>query len=339
MVVGTTRHQVHAPIHQALSQSLGVGHHLLLIHLKLRLQSLTQSDRFGSDDVHQRTALGAGEDGRVDLLGQILIIGQDHTASRSPQGLVGGGGHHMRIRHRRGVQPCGHQAGNVSHIHPQISSYLIGNGTEPGKINGSGIGRGASHNHLGLALTGHPLQLVIVNIPSLLVHAVGHNIVVFTREIHRTAMSQMSAVIQIHTQNRVPGLAQSHIHCIVGLSSRVGLHIGEFGPIELTGTLNGQGFHHVHTLTAAIIALAGVPFRVLIGQHAASCSQHRLRDDIFRSNQLNVITLSLILCLNGCTHFRVHLGYKIHIFQNHGRSTFPFRLSCSYYIRFTSIQQ
>ena len=322
VVIGTTGHQVHAPAHEPLGQSLGIVHHLLLVYLELRLEGLAQCHRLGGDDVHQRSALSAGEDGGVDLLGQILVVGENHAATGTTQGLVGGGGHHMGVRHRRGVEPSGHQAGNVGHIHPQIGTHLISNGTEAGKVDGSGIGGGTGHDHLGLALLGHPLQLVVVDVAGLLVHAVGHHVVIFAGKIHRAAVGQMSTVVQIHAQNSVPGLAQSHIHSVVGLSSGVGLHIGKLGPVELAGPLDGQGLHHIHALAAAIIALAGVSFCVLVGEHAARCGQHRLRDDVFRGNQLDVVTLSLIFGPDGSTHLRVHVGYKIHILQNHGCSTF-----------------
>jgi hypothetical protein len=46
-------------------------------------QRLAESDRLGGDDVHQRPALQAREDRRVDLLGDRLVIGQDHAAARA----------------------------------------------------------------------------------------------------------------------------------------------------------------------------------------------------------------------------------------------------------------
>ena len=50
---------------------------------------LFEADCLGSDHMHQRAALDAGEDGFVEV--ELLIgflIAEDHTASGSAQGLV-----------------------------------------------------------------------------------------------------------------------------------------------------------------------------------------------------------------------------------------------------------
>ena len=74
------------------------------VELELRLQRLAEGHGLGGDDVHQRAALQAGEDRRVDLLGDVLVVGEDHAAARAAQGLVRGGGDDMGVRERARMQ-------------------------------------------------------------------------------------------------------------------------------------------------------------------------------------------------------------------------------------------
>ena len=63
MVVRTAGDDLIALVDEGLRHDSRVLLHLLLVNLVLRLERLAESDRFGSDDVLQRTALDAGEDG------------------------------------------------------------------------------------------------------------------------------------------------------------------------------------------------------------------------------------------------------------------------------------
>ena len=132
-------------------------------------------------------------------------------------------------------------------------------------------------------------------------------------------------MVQIHAQHRVAGLAQRHIHGVVGLGAGMRLHVGKFRAEQLAGPLDGQVLRNIHALAAAVIALAGVALRILIGQYRACCGQHRLRHDIFRGDQLNVVALALIFGTYSSPHLRITLLHKIHVLQNH-RKTPPFNL-------------
>src|SRR5205085_1019767 len=80
---------------------------ILGVELERGLQRLAEGHRLGGDHMHQRTALHAGEDRRVDLLGEFLVIGEDHAAARTAQRLVRRGGHDMRMRERRRMRATG----------------------------------------------------------------------------------------------------------------------------------------------------------------------------------------------------------------------------------------
>ena len=56
----------------------------------------------------------------------MLLLAQDHAAPGAPEGLVGGGGDHVGIGHGGGVEPGGHQAGDVGHVHEEVGPHLVG---------------------------------------------------------------------------------------------------------------------------------------------------------------------------------------------------------------------
>ena len=95
----------------ALAEGLGLGD--------------PERDRLAGDHVHQRAALLAGEDGRVDLLG-VLLLAEDHAAARAAERLVDRRRDDVRVRHRARVQPAGDEAGEVRHVDEQVGADLVG---------------------------------------------------------------------------------------------------------------------------------------------------------------------------------------------------------------------
>ena len=105
-------------------------------------------------------------------------------------------------------------------------------------------------------------------------------------------VAEVAALVQAHAQHRVPVLAQGLVHGEVGLGAGVGLHIGIIGAEELLGPLNGDVLHHVHALTAAVVALAGIALGVLVRQVAAHGRHDRGGDEVLRGDQLDVVALA-----------------------------------------------
>jgi hypothetical protein len=126
MVVRAAGDDAEAAVGERLGQRLGVVDHLLRIGLEPGLQRFAESHRLGGDDMHQRAALQAGEDGRIDLLGDILVVGQHDAAARAAQGLVRRRGDDMGVRERRGMRAARHQTGEMRHIDHEIGADRIG---------------------------------------------------------------------------------------------------------------------------------------------------------------------------------------------------------------------
>ena len=101
--------------------------------------------------MHQRTALGAGEDRFVDGFG-VLLLAEDQPAPGAPQSLVGGGGHHVGVGDGILMAARRHQPRDMGHIHHELCPAGVGDLPEFLKVNGPGVGAGPGYDQLGLLL-------------------------------------------------------------------------------------------------------------------------------------------------------------------------------------------
>ena len=266
----------------------------------------------------QRTALGSREHGGVDLLVDGLVVAEDQAAPGAPKGLVGGGGHHVGIGNGRGVDTGGHQSGNVGHVHHQIGAHGVGHFPEFGEVDDAGIGGGTGHDELGFARLGNVQQLVIIDQFRLVVQAVRNYVEVLAGDIHWAAVAEMATVGQVHAQHRVAGLQEGKEHRQVGIGTGVGLDVGIIAAEQLAGPLPGDLLRYVHGVAAAVVALAGIPLGVLVGQAGAHGQHDGGTDDVFGSDELNVAALAGKFLPNGSAHLGVVLGNEVHVFLHHG---------------------
>ncbi len=77
-------------------------------------------------DMDVRSALLAGEDGLVDLLGNRRVGGQQHCAARAVETLVRGGHDHMGNANRRRHHARRHQSADVRNIRQEVRADFIG---------------------------------------------------------------------------------------------------------------------------------------------------------------------------------------------------------------------
>ena len=171
MVVRAAADQLVAAIHENGGQHLGIFDNLSGIGLESGTQCLAKGDSLGSDDMHQRSALDAGEDLAVDGLGHVFA-GKDHAAAGAAQRLVRGRGGDVGIRNGGGMEACCHKACNVGHVDQKLGAYFVGDGAHAGKVDDARIGRGAAHDDLGMHFAGCFGQFVVVN-KAVLAYAIG----------------------------------------------------------------------------------------------------------------------------------------------------------------------
>lgn len=83
----------------------------------------------------------------------------------------------------------------------------------------------------------------------------------------------------------------------VGLSAGVGLHVdGHLDACglaeELLGAVDGELFNDVDVLAAAVVALAGIAFRVLVREAGTLGLHDRRGSVVFARDELNVVFLT-----------------------------------------------
>ena len=195
----------------------------------------------------------------------------------------------------------------MGHVHEEFGAHLVGDFAEAFEVDDARVGGSAGHDDLRMAFHGLLLHFIVIDAAGFLRDAVGLHMEETAGEVDRAAMGQMAAVVEVHAQDRVPRLAQRHIGRIIGLRAGVGLHIGKFCAKEFFCPLDGQILRDIHALAAAIVALAGIPFGIFIGEHRPHRRHHRFRDDVLRGDQLNIPLLSGVFQLNRLADLRVGL--------------------------------
>ena len=258
-----------------------------------------------------RAALAAGEDGLVELPGELGVAAEDQATAGAAQGLVGGGGHHIAKGHRVGVQASGHQPGDVGHVGQQVSAHLIGDGAEGREINRAGVGGIAAHDQLGPVLQGQLADRVEIELVGRLIDAVVHGLEPLAAHVHRRAVGEVAAVAQIHAQDRVSGLEQGQEDGEVGLGAAVGLHVGPGGTKQLLGPANRQLLDGVDVLTAAVVALGRQPLGIFVGEHRALGLHHGPGGEVFGGDQLQVGLLTIQLLADQCRDGGVPGGERL----------------------------
>ena len=266
MVVRTAAHQPESIAFHALSQRFSVHYNLLLVLLELRLERFLEAHRLGSNNVHQRSALNAWEHVALQLL-CVFLLGHDQAAAWTAQGLVRGGGHKVCMRNGIRMTTGGHEAGDVGDVRQQHRAAVTGDLAHALEINHARICAGAHRDHAGLMLSSHGGELIVINPLILLVNPVMDDLKKFAGEIRRVAVSEVAAMTEIHGQKLVSRLEHGKVHAHVRAAAGVRLHVHIIAAKHFLGARNSQFLGHVHMLAAAIPALAGITFGVLVGKH------------------------------------------------------------------------
>ena len=94
---------------------------------------------------------------------------------------------------------------------------------------------------------------------------------------------------KVHRHDGIAVFEESEISGHVRLRAAVGLHVSVFGVIKLFGAPDGYLFYGVHIFAAAVIAVAGIAFRVFIGEERALRFQHRFAGVVLRRYKVDGI--------------------------------------------------
>ena len=95
-----------------------------------------------------------------------------------------------------------------------------------------------------------------------------------------------------------PGLMIGHVGGGVGLRAGGWLHVGVLGVEELLGAVAGEVLDDVGEFAAAVVALAGVAFGVLVGEDGAGGLEHGAGDEVLGGDHLEPLVLAEDLVFN-----------------------------------------
>src|SRR5258708_40273496 len=103
MVIGAARNDAMSARLHCHSQGAGVTDDLRGVFFEFRAQAFGETHGLSCDYVHERTALSARKNRRIEGFG-VLRFAENQSAARSSQSLMRGGGDEICVRNRRGMQ-------------------------------------------------------------------------------------------------------------------------------------------------------------------------------------------------------------------------------------------
>lgn len=211
-----------------------------------------------------------------------------------------------------------HQTADLRHVAHQNSLAFVGDPPKPRKVPIPRVGAAPTDQDLGPVIHGLLLQPFIVNVPSLRIHLVWQGLkedrsgrhLLPTRRI--VPMTQMPARRQVEPQNPIFGQQQRRVNGEVGRGAGVRLHI-DTPPLGIQvegfqGPLAAEQLDLVDELVAAVVAGAGHPLRVLVGEVAAEGVEDGAAHEVLRRDQLHPVELPLLLLIHDGLQLRVGVG-------------------------------
>ena len=317
VVVRAAGDELEALLHHGVGQSRGVLDDLFLVRLELGFQSFAEADCFGSDDMLQRTALAAREDGLVEVVLLVgFLVAEDHTAAGTAKGLVRGGRDDVRVRNGARMEACGNETGDVRHVDPEDGAALVGDLTEALEVDDARVRGGTGDDHLRLLFDSELFERVVVDV-AFVVNTVRNDVVEESGEVDGRTVGQVTAGVEGHAEDLVAGLTDGHGDSHVSLCAGMGLDVGIVAAEKLLGSLDGEGLELVDDFAAAVVTLARITFGIFIGEDRAHGQDDGLGNDVFRGDQFDVATLSLILLEDAGPYFRVSGGDGFHDVCDH----------------------
>ena len=310
MVVGAARRYLVALVEQRLCHGLRIGFHLLGVFGERWLQRFAKCHRLSRYHVLQRATLHAGEHGAVEQrrhLAQLTFLGGDapwvvevlahqyYSATRTAQGLVGGGGHYVRVAKGVVEQSGGYQACRVSHVYHQDGSHTVGNSAHTGVVPFTAVRAGATHYQFGTLALCHFFHHIIVHQIGVACHVILTLLIYQPREVNRATVRQVATMCQVQAHKLVSGLHHGHKYCHVGLGTAMRLHVGILRPKQAANALYSHILGLIHHLATTVITVPWVALGIFVGQATAHRLHHLLTHKVLACYQLYAALLALVL--------------------------------------------
>ena len=227
MVVGPAGYDVNAAPDKDIGHCPGILDDLLLVRLELRFHGFLEGNGFRRNHMHERPALVARKDGKIQFLFNIRVgFCQEQAGPGAPQGLVGRSRRHVRDVDRAWIQPGSDQAGHVGDVGHQVCADLVGNFPESLPVQPARVRGKAGHDQLRPVFQRKLFRGVIINLAGVRIQAVLHRLVDSAGDVDRGPMCQVAAVGKAHSHDGVARLAQRQVNRAVGLGTGMGLDVG-----------------------------------------------------------------------------------------------------------------
>ena len=206
------------------------------------------------------------------------------------------------------MRPARHQAGDMRHVDHQPGADGVGDLAEALPVPYPGIGGAAGQDQLRSHLMGLALDGVHVEQMVVLAHAIGDDLEPFAAHVDRRAMRQVAARVQVEAHEGVARLQQGEEHRLVHLAAGIRLHICEVAGKQLLRPFDRQLLGDVDELAAAIVALARIALGIFVGHDRALRLQDGAADDVFGSDQLDLVALAAEFGPDGAENLRIGVG-------------------------------
>ena len=158
------------------------------------------------------------------------------------------------------------KARDMRHVDHEVSADGIGDLTEALEIDRAAVSGCAGDDQLRSAFFRDALAGVIVD-EAVLVDTVGNRMEIAAGDIGRRTVGQVTALVKAHTHEGVARLKERIEDRKVGLRAGVRLNVRIGAAKEFHRTVSGKVFDHVDIFAAAVVAVTGVAFGVLVGQN------------------------------------------------------------------------
>ena len=134
----------------------------------------------------------------------------------------------------------------------------------------------------------------------------------FPAEICRMTVGEVASVGQIHGENWVAIFQHGEINGGIGLGTGVRLDVDVIGPKQFLGAIDGEVLGLIHGLASPIPAFSRITFGVFVGQHGSLSFAHESAGEIFRSDQLDVVLLAVLLFMDDCGDGGIAADQAVH---------------------------
>ena len=204
----------------------------------------------------------------------------------------------MGVAQRVVQKSGGDESGGVCHVDHEDGSDAVGDISHALVVPLSAVGRSAADDESGLMFEGELFHFVVVYTSSFGVEVIADGVVEDAGGVDGTAVGEVSAMGEVEAHEGVAGVETGEEHGFVGLCAGVGLNVGELGSEEFFDSFDGQIFHFVYHLAAAVVAFAGQSLGVLVGEIRSHGLHHFGGDEVFGGNQFDSFQLPLMFLLN-----------------------------------------